>query len=274
MRAGEPDLPLLLMDGYDGLIQRVRALAEHPDLSQPARDVLDGLLDYHQDETVARDTAEGYLEAAERLVEVYKALERQAKEQGVPVARLDAWPTWHEAAEMLATTGEAILADEDRYGAYLDALTLGRSRARLTVKQLRNRIGENRAYAAKPEARKPRREPPPRQEQGFAHTLDEPRKPRTRREPTDEGQQQGFAHTLFESDKPRQRTGQSDEGQQEGFAHLLDRPPAKPMSKSGHDEGFAHILDDPERLRELLEKVEKQDRKHGRHLRRSRGLSM
>ena len=26
-----------------------------------------------------------------------KALERQAEEQGVPVARLDAWPTWHEA---------------------------------------------------------------------------------------------------------------------------------------------------------------------------------
>ena len=128
-------------------------------------------------------------------------------------------------------------------------MTLGRSRARLTVKQLRNRIGENRAYAAKPEERKPRRELLLRQEQGFAHTLDEPRKPRTRREPTDEGQRQGFAH-------------------------LLDRPPAEPLSKSEQDKGFAHLLDDPEKLRELLEKAKKQDRKLGRHMRRSRGLSM
>ena len=93
-RAGEPDLPLLLMDGYDDLIQRVRALAEHPDISERARDVLDGLLEYHQDETVARETAEHYLAAAERHVEVYKDLERQAEKHGIPVSRLDAWPRW------------------------------------------------------------------------------------------------------------------------------------------------------------------------------------
>ena len=271
--AGKPGLPLLLMDGYDALISRVRALAEHPGLSQAARDVLDGLLEYHQDETVARDTAEGYLDAAERLVEVFKALERQAEEQGVPVTRLDAWPRWHEAAEMLATTGEAILAGEDRYGAYLDAMTLGRPRALLSVQQLRNRVGENQAHAAKPEARKPRREPPPRQEQDFAHTLDEPREPRTRREATEGGEQQGFAHTLYESDKPRKQAGQTGEGEQQGFAHLLDRPPAKPLSKSEQDRGFAHLLDDPEKLRELLE-AEKRHRKLGRHMRKSRGLSM
>ena len=89
-RAQEPDLPLLLTDGYDALISRVRVLAEHHDLTLPARSVLDRLLECHQDETVARDTAEGYLAAAERLVEMYKGLERQSEEQGVPVARLDA----------------------------------------------------------------------------------------------------------------------------------------------------------------------------------------
>ena len=273
-RAGEPDLPLLLMDGYERLISRVCALAEHPDLSQTARDVLDGLLEYHQDETVARDTAEGYLDAAERLVEVYKALERQAEEQGVSVARLGAWPKWHEAADMLAATGEAILNNEDRYGAYIDAMTLGRSRARLTVKQLRNRLQENRVEAPKPEVQQPRRGPTPGPQEGFAHTLDEPRKPRTRREPTDEGQRQGFAHTLDEPRKSRNRPGQTDEDQQQGFAHLLDRPPAKPMSKSEQDKGFAHLLDDPEKLRELREEAEKRERKLGRHMRRSRGRSM
>ena len=198
-RAQEPDLPLLLLDGYEALISRVRSLAGHPDLSEPTRDVLGELLEYHQDETVARDTAEGYLAAAERLVEVYDGLERRSEQQGVPVARLDVWPRWREAAEMLAATGEAILSDDERFGAWLDAMTLGRSRARLSVQQLRNRLRENRVEAPKPEARKPRREPTPRQEQGFAHVL-------------------------YERDKSRNRAGRTDEGEQQGFAHLLDDP--------------------------------------------------
>ena len=202
-RSEEPDLPLLLMDGYEPLIHRVGALSEHPDLSERARIVLDELLDYHEDETTARETAERYLDAAERHVETYKALERQAGERGVPVGRLDAWPEWREAAEILAATGKAVLANEERYGAYLEAMAIGKSRARLTVEQLRSRLRENRTRAAKPEVRQPRREPAPKQEQGFAH-----------------------------------------------------------------------ILDDREKLRELREKAEQRERKRGKHMRRSRGLSM
>ena len=202
-RAGEPDLPLLLMDGYDALIRRVRTLADHPGLSERARNVLGELLDYHEDETVARETAEGYLDSAERHVEAYKVLERQARELGLPVVRLDAWPQWREAAEMLAATGKAVLSNEDRYGAWLEAKIIGKARARLTVEQLRNRLRENRTRTAKAQVRQPRRESAPKQEQGFAH-----------------------------------------------------------------------ILDDPEKLRELREKAEKRERKRGRHMRRSRGLSM
>ena len=248
-RAGAPDLPLPLMDGYDALIQRVRALAEHPDLSERARSVVDGLLEYHEDETAARETAEGYLAAAERHVEAYKSLERHAGERGLPVARLDAWPEWREAAEMLAATGKAILANEDRYGAWLDAITIGRERARFTVDQLRNRLSENRTRAAKPGDPQTRREPTPRQKEGFAQTLNKPRKPRTQRELKGKEEQQGFAHAL-------------------------DRPPAKPLDPSERQRGFAHILDDPEKLRELREKAEQRDHKLGRHMRRSRGLSM
>ena len=179
-RAGEPDLPLLLMDGYDALIRRVRALAEHPGLSERTRNVLGELLEYHDDEAVARKTAEDYLESAERHVEAYKALERQAGEQGLPVARLDAWPEWREAAELLAATGKAVLSDDERYGAWLDAMTIGKARAQLTVEQLRNRLRENRARVRKPEVRQPRPEPTPRQEQGFAHILEERRKSEVR----------------------------------------------------------------------------------------------
>ena len=128
-------------------------------------------------------------------------------------------------------------------------MTIGRERTRLTVGQLRNRLDENHARTAKPEVSQHRREHTPRQEQGFAHKLDEPRKPRTQRRQKGEEEQQGFAHTL-------------------------DGPPAKPLVPSESRKGFAHILDDPEKLRELREKAEKRDRKLGRHMRRSRGRSM
>ena len=246
-RSQEPDLPLLLMDGYDALIHRVRALGDHPDLSKRARGVIDELLAYHDDETVARETAEGYLAAAERHVEAYKALEHHAGERGLPISRLDVWPQWREAAELLAATGKAVLADEDRYGAYLDAMTIGRERARLTVEQLRNRLDENRARAAKPDVSQRRREPTPKKEQGFAYILEKRR-------------------------KSEQRPGRKGEEEQQGFAHMLDRPPAKPLDPSERQQGFAHILDDPEKLRELRGKAEERDRKLRRHMRRSRGL--
>ena len=252
-RSQEPDLPLLLMDGYDALIRRVLALADHPDLSNRARGVIDELLAYHDDETVARETAEGYLEAAERHVEAYKALERHAGERGLPINRHDAWSEWREAAEVLAATGKAVLANEDRYGAYLDAMTIGRSRAQLTVEQLRDRLREKRALAAEPEERQRRRKPMPK---------------------LTPKQGQGFAHILEERRKSEMRPDRTNEGEQQGFAHKLDRPPAKPLDPNEGRKGFAQILDDPEKLRELRDKAEQRDHKRGKHMRRSRGLSM
>ena len=248
-RSQEPDLPLLLMDGYDALIRRVRALADHPDLSDRARGVIGELLAYHDDETVARETAEGYPAAAERHVEAYKVLEHHAGERGLSIARLDAWPQWREAAEMLAATGKAVLSNDERYGAYLDAMTLGKTRAELTVEQLRNRLRDNRTRVRKPKAQQSRQERPPEKQEGFAHRLDEPRKPRTQ----------------------RRRKGEEE---QQGFAHRLDKPPAKPLDPSERQKGFAWILDDPEKLKELREKAKKEERKRGKHMRRSRGISM
>ena len=203
-RSEEPDFPLLLMDGYDALIRRVRTLAEHPELSEHARNVLGELLEYHDDETSARETAEGYLAAADRHVEAYKVLEHQAGEQGLPVARLDAWPEWREAAETLAATGKAVLANQDRYGAYLDAMTIGKARARLTVEQLRSRLRENHTRARKPKAQQPRRQPTSEQEQGFAHVLEERRKSEMRSSQMDEGERQGFTHILDDPEKLRE----------------------------------------------------------------------
>ena len=110
---------------------------------------------------------------------------------------------WRQTARPLLATGRAILADEDTYGAYLDAVADGKPRVRLTVDQLRSRIEDGRVKAAKVEEPAPRREPALREQ-----------------------------------------------------------------------EGMAWILDDPEKLRELREQYKKRERKLGRNMRRSRGLSM
>ena len=184
-RAEEPDLPLPLINGYDALILRVRALAAHPDLTERARDVLEDLLEYHEGETVARQTAEDYLAFAERHVEVSKTLERQAEDRGVPITDLADYPKWREAAKTLVATGEAILSDEERYGAYLNAITIGKASARLTVEQLQDCLRAGRAEEPAPEPLQPQpraQRGPTQLEDGFAHILDDSEKLRKLRE--------------------------------------------------------------------------------------------
>ena len=146
-RAEEPDLPLPLMDGYDALIPRLHALAAHPELPDETRAVLTGLLDFHEDQTVARQTAQGWLAAAERHVEDWGILQRRADGLRIPVSHMDEYPDWRDAARTLAGTGQAVLGDKDRYGAYLDAAASRKSRASLVLERLRERIVETRAEA-------------------------------------------------------------------------------------------------------------------------------
>ena len=95
----------------------------------------------------ARQTAQGWLSAAERHVEDWGILERRADELRIPVAHLDEYPPWRDAARTLAGTGEAVLGDEDRYGVWLDTMAAGRPRAGLALDQLRERIVETRTEA-------------------------------------------------------------------------------------------------------------------------------
>ena len=88
----------------------------------------------------------------------------------------------------MAETGEAILKDEDSYGAWLDTIAAGKPRARLTVDKLRNRIEEGRVQESKAEEQQPRRKPGPKQEE----TLAELRKQREERERKEgKGQRKG-----------------------------------------------------------------------------------
>ena len=175
-------LPLPLVRGYDELIGRVQDLAEHPRLPSTEHQELMGLLDYHRTETAARSAVHDYLAAAEYHVKACEPLQRQAESQGVHVAEVAGWPEWSQEAQRLEEAGIVILADEDTYGAYLDAVAAGKPRARLTVDQLRSRIEDGRIKAAKAEKRQPRQDPAPKQEEGIAYILDDPDRLRELRE--------------------------------------------------------------------------------------------
>ena len=180
--ANRARLPLPLVRGYDQLIGRVRNLVEHPHLPSTEREELTGLLDYHRTETAARTAVQDYLVAAERHVKACEPLRREADSQGTHNAEVAGWPEWRHEAQRLERAGKAILADEDTYGAYLDALPAGKPRARLTVDQLRSRIEDGRVKAAKPEKPESRRDPARKQQEGIAYILDDPEKLRELRE--------------------------------------------------------------------------------------------
>ena len=171
--ANRAGLPLPLVRGYDELIGRLRDLAEYPQLPSTEHEELTGLLDYHRAETTVRCAVHDYLTAAERHVNVCQSLQREAERQGVHVSEIAGWPEWRHEAQRLAKAGRAILADEDPYGAYLDAVAAGKPRARLTVDQLHRRIEDARVEAAKPQTPEPRRDPAPGHEFGIAYILDD-----------------------------------------------------------------------------------------------------
>ena len=170
------------MRGYDELIGRVQHLAEHPQLPSTEHEELTGLLDYHRSESAARRAVHDYLAAAEHHVKACEPLQREAESQGVHVSTVAGWLEWRQEAQRLEEAGRAILADEDTYGAYLDAVAAGKPRARLTVDQLRSRIEDGRVKSAKSNKPEPRRDPAPKQEEGIAYILEDPEKLRELRE--------------------------------------------------------------------------------------------
>ena len=175
-RATQPDLPLLLVEGYDDLIGRVRALAEHPEVAGKDRNVLIKLIEYHDGEIAARETVRNYLAAAERHVKACDPHRRVAGLLNIHLSEVPGYREWLGEAGRLVETGRAILADENSYGPWLVSIAAGKQRARLTVDQLRNRIEEGNVEAPKAEEHQSQREPAPKQEEGIAYILNDPEK--------------------------------------------------------------------------------------------------
>ena len=175
-RATQPDLPLLLVEGYDDLIVRVRALAGHPEVADKDRNVLMKLIDYHDGEIAARETVRDYLAAAERHVAACDPHRRVAGLLDIHLSEVPGYREWLGEAGRLVETGKVILADEDSYGPWLVSIAAGKQRARLTVDQLRNRIEEGRVETPKAEERQARRKPAPKREEGISWILHDPEK--------------------------------------------------------------------------------------------------
>ena len=180
--ANRAGLPLPLAHEYDELIGRARNLAAHPQLPSNEQQELTRLFDYHRTEMAARGAVHEYLAAAERHVTAYEPLQREADSLNVHIADVDGWPDWQQEARRLEKAGKAILADQDTYGAYLDAVAAGKSRARLTVDQLQSRIEEARVKTDESEQPEPRRSSAPKQQEGIAYILEDPEKLRELRE--------------------------------------------------------------------------------------------
>ena len=153
----------------------MRDLAEDPRPPPTEREELTGLLDYHRTETAVHD----YFEAAEGHVKAWGPSGAKPKTGAYtlrtsPVGRIGTGKRGD-----LKGAGRAILADEDTYGAYLDAVAAGKPRVRLTVDQLRNRIKDGRARQPSRRDRSPAAIRSPRSRKASRMSLKTPRSSRS-----------------------------------------------------------------------------------------------
>ena len=180
--ANQARLPLPLVRGYDQLIARVRSLAQNPELPLADREQLTRLLDYHQMESDARRAVHDYLAAAERHVKASEFLQRKTEHLDVHIAEVAGWPEWRQEAQRLESVGKAMLADEETYGAYLDAVPAGKPRVGLAVNQLRDRIQDGHVDLAQAAGSSSGRRQDTKHDKGIAYILDDPEKLRDLRE--------------------------------------------------------------------------------------------
>ena len=98
-------------DGYDALMERVRALTERPDLPAATREVLDGLLAYDRACREGDAAAREFLGLLAAHAETRRGLEEAAEAARCAIAGLDGYGDWRALSERLIANGEALLAE-------------------------------------------------------------------------------------------------------------------------------------------------------------------
>ena len=145
--------------GYAGLIPRIRAIADNPDIPAQRRTPLNQVLQNHERHLATRKKVEEFLTATERHMDTHGALQDAAVESDVAVAEVADYPDWRREAERLTETGEAILSDRETHGPHLADVVIGEERTVRALSHLRDAIGEDdeELALARREAREQRR---------------------------------------------------------------------------------------------------------------------
>ena len=129
--------------GYAGLIPRIRALAENPDIPSERRESLIPTLRRHERHLAARERVEDFLAAADRHIERRHALRDAATEANVAVAEAPSYRSWRREAGRLKEEGEAILSDREACGPHLDNIVIGKVRGEEAVHDLGEAMRED-----------------------------------------------------------------------------------------------------------------------------------
>ena len=132
------------IDGHDRLLERARALLDHPAAtSVPAAELrpLEAVLDQARRQAAALTAVEDYIARLKPCLDDLFQLERAARRQGARLDSLPSYAAWRETAEPLLEQGEAIAGDRDTYGPCLDHTFLASYRIHDGIRDLAQALG-------------------------------------------------------------------------------------------------------------------------------------
>ena len=155
--ARQAGIPSFYAKGYMDMIPRIQALAEKPDIPAKTRAPLIRVLEKHKRFVSTRKHILDYPRKVERHMDARASLQHLAKDQGVEVAGVSAYPDWRQEAERLTAAGEAILSDNETYGAHLDRIVDARTHMTRALSDLGEAIGDDDGELAERKARELRR---------------------------------------------------------------------------------------------------------------------
>ena len=134
------------IQGYAPLIDAMREICDRPHLDATARYALDAVLDQHDLIEQARADIDRYLDdtaRAFRSLENLKDVAERFSSLGVQLEDIGSYQEWKERAQELAASGEAMLADLQRYGIHLKENSDLAHRIHADVQRLNDAIGRD-----------------------------------------------------------------------------------------------------------------------------------
>ena len=132
--------PIFYAKGYADMMPRMQALADNRDIAAETRAPMIRALENHQRDLSARNFVADYLDAAERHMGNYAALQSAAESLDIPIAEVPDHPDWRQEADRLVAAGGAILSDKEAYGVHLDHILIGDTRLKWALSDLRETI--------------------------------------------------------------------------------------------------------------------------------------